>query len=164
MVSFSSQEKLSEEDCRAITRHSNQAALCDNSDAALPSPITLQHGCCIDKASALEIASLHEFLHPLFHYIVIVFALRIKADGGLRLLGHEVHGKAYDGLYARHKEVGLESHLDITPHVIHLATVIEVEPMLVATGKTIGNGLCLSQSTSDKTQAQGLGFDVVTVQ
>ena len=107
---------------------------------------------------------MHEFLHSLLHHFVIVLALSIKTDGWLRILGHEVHGETDDGFHAWNKEVRTKPHFDISSHVVHFTAKIKVEPTLITNSKTLVNGFCFGESTSHKTQAQGLGFDVVTVQ
>ena len=58
----------------------------------------------------------------------------------------------------------MESHLDIAPHIVHLATEVQFQPMTVAHGKILGYRLSLRKTASNKAQALGLGFDVVTLQ
>ena len=102
MVGFGCQEKFTKKYCRPIAWHADEAAIgSDNADAAFPSPITLHNGCGINEATALELKSIHELSHSLLHYVVVILSLNIEAHGGLLMLGHKVHGKADNRLYAR---------------------------------------------------------------
>ena len=158
------QEKLAEENRRPVARYADKACFGDDADAASPCPVAFEDGCGIDEAAALELQAFHELLHPASHNVVIVLPLCIKADGWLPALGHEVHGEADDGTYAGHKEVGVQAHLDVPPHVVHLAAVVKLQPMTVAYGKAFCYRLCLGKSAGNKAQAGGLGFDVFAIQ
>jgi hypothetical protein len=164
MVSLFCQEKLAKENSRPIARHSDESALGIDAYPTLPSPVTFQDWCCIDKRASFESASFHELPHPLAQDIVIVTALGIKADGKLMHGRHEVHSQTDNRLYTRHKEVGLETHFYIATEIVHLGVVAKLQPPAEMAGKRLGYGFCLGQPASNKAQALGLGFDVVTLQ
>ncbi len=163
LVCLLHQEKLAKEYRRPVAWYADKACFGDNADAATPCPIALEDGCRIDKGTAFELQGIHKLPHTLAHHVVVVPSLCIKADGRLLTLGHEVEGKADDGLYARHEEVGVEAHPDIAPHIVHVATKVKLQPMAEAVGKRFGHGFRLCQPTCDKAQAHGLGFDVFAI-
>ena len=141
--------------------------LADPAEPRLNSPVTLQHGCRVDKGPVLRDACTSSELSQFaLHDVMIILTKGIV--GNLRLAFRQSMSRIIieryddDGLHTGHEEARVEPFVEVVLEIVHIGVAALGEPFRVMIAHSISHSAGTGKATNKKAEVLSLGFNHIT--